>query len=125
MSQITVSVTETPIDVVLDDSGTISVNLSPTTVVVEASTTGPQGPSGLQGLAGIQGATGEAPIVSYVYNQSNTSDTWEITHNLGWYPNVTVVDSAGSIVEGEIEYPSSSAIRLLFAYAFSGNAYLS
>ena len=40
--------------------------------------------------------------VSSVYSQGAASNSWAITHNLGFYPNVTVVDSGGSIVEGEI-----------------------
>jgi hypothetical protein len=50
---------------------------------------------------------------------------WEIDHNLGWYPNITVIDSAGSIVEGEISYTNENSLVLSFASAFSGNAYLS
>jgi hypothetical protein len=55
------------------------------------------------------------PSVAYYHTQGTSSAVWVITHNLGWYPNVTVQDSGGSIVEGEIT----------FTGAFSGKAYLS
>ena len=58
MSEILVSIQETPIDVTVDESGNISAKLSPTTVVVESSTTGPQGGAGVQGLTGVQGFGG-------------------------------------------------------------------
>lgn len=125
MSAITVEVTETPIEVTTDGSGEIVVTLNPTTISVEASTTGPQGPSGIQGTVGIQGPAGTSQVIYYHHIQASTSNTWEINHNLGWYPNVTVVDSAGTVVEGEIEYLSIYGLRLIFSSGFSGNAYLS
>lgn len=62
---------------------------------------------------------------SYVYNQSADSDTWIINHNLGYNPNVTVQDSAGTTVIGEIEYNTINKLTLKFSTAFSGTAYLS
>jgi hypothetical protein len=40
-------------------------------------------------------------------------------------PNVTVQDSAGNIVEGEIAYTNTNSLTVSFASAFSGKAYLS
>ena len=65
------------------------------------------------------------PSVAYHHTQGTSSAVWTITHNLGWYPNVTVQDSGGSIVEGEISYTSSNALTVTFSGAFSGDAYLS
>ena len=65
------------------------------------------------------------PAVAYHHTQGTSSAVWVITHNLGWYPNVTVQDSGGSIVEGEISYTSSNALTVTFSGAFSGDAYLS
>jgi hypothetical protein len=48
-----------------------------------------------------------------------------INHNLGFKPNVTVVDSAGNIVEGEITYTNSNSLTVSFQSAFSGYAYIS
>ena len=60
---------------------------------------------------------------SFVYVQATSSDIWEITHNLNKYPAVTVVDSGGSVVIGEIVYIDKNNIRITFASAFSGKAY--
>jgi hypothetical protein len=48
-----------------------------------------------------------------------------ITHNLGFYPNVTIKDSSGDIVETGIEYSNTNQITLTMAQPFSGTAYLS
>jgi hypothetical protein len=66
-----------------------------------------------------------APAVAYHHVQGTSSATWTINHYLGWQPNVTVQDSGGSVVEGEISYTSVNALTVTFSGAFSGNAYLS
>jgi len=65
------------------------------------------------------------PQLGYIYYQNTPSDTWTISHNLTFHPNVTVVDSGGSVVEGEISYPSATTVVLTFRSGFSGRAYLS
>jgi hypothetical protein len=65
------------------------------------------------------------PSVAFNYTQMSPSASWRIKHNLNFHPNVTVVDSAGTIVEGEIQYVDQNNLVLNFQSAFSGNAYLS
>lgn len=90
---------------------------------------GPEGPQGVQGPQGIQGPQGPqgepSGPVSYTHTQYSSSAVWSITHNLGYNPNVTVSDSAGTIIEGAIAYPTSNTIVLSFSSAFAGTAYLS
>ena len=101
---------------------------------------GVQGTIGVQGVAGIGGAavdsTDDVPEgvtnlyykverVSYTHVQGVASASWVITHNLHFYPNLTVQDSAGNIVEGEISYTNSDSLTVTFSTAFSGEAYLS
>jgi len=87
---------------------------------------GIQGTQGLQGSYGVQGATGTSlHNISYTYTQATPSATWTINHNLGYNPNLTVQDSAGTIVEGEISYTNSNSLTVTFSAAFSGYAYLS
>lgn len=61
---------------------------------------------------------------TYTYNQQVASDTWEITHNLGRYPSVTIVDSAGTVVIGEVTYIDTNTVSVGFNGIFSGTAYL-
>lgn len=81
----------------------------------------------INGVILVGNKTGaELGIISdkeFVYNQVTSSDIWEITHNLNKYPAVTVVDSGGSVVIGEIVYIDKNNVRITFTSAFSGKAY--
>jgi len=59
-----------------------------------------------------------------VYIQGAASSTWTITHDLGGYPSVTVVNSTGTVVVGTVTYNSTSEIQIEFTAPFSGTAYL-
>lgn len=61
---------------------------------------------------------------TFTFTQNTAADVWEIEHNLNRYPSVTVVDSAGSVVVGDVQYLDSNNIRCYFRGAFSGTAYL-
>ena len=64
-------------------------------------------------------------MVAYEFVQGVASAVWTITHPLSFIPNVLVVDSTGSQVEGDVVYTSDDTITLTFSGAFSGKAYLS
>jgi RNA:NAD 2'-phosphotransferase (TPT1/KptA family) len=59
----------------------------------------------------------------YVHLQNTPSASWTVTHNLNKRPAVVVVDSAESVVIGEVTYNSDNQVTLTFAGAFSGKAY--
>lgn len=61
---------------------------------------------------------------TYVHTQGTASDIWTIVHNLNKYPSVTVVDSAHTVVIGEVRYDSLDQVTVLFAATFSGMATL-
>ena len=66
---------------------------------------------------------------TFTHNQTSTSATWTITHNLNKYPSVMVIDSADTVVQGTIVYNSSNQLTITFfeesdALAFQGKAYL-
>ena len=60
----------------------------------------------------------------YVEDFSLATATWVINHNLGKYPSVSTVDSAGSIINGAITYNNENKITVVFTSATSGKAYL-
>lgn len=60
----------------------------------------------------------------YVHIQNVASALWEITHNLGTFPSVTVIDSGNSEVEGAITYIGPNVINVEFSAPFGGKAYL-
>ncbi len=78
-----------------------------------------QGPQGIPGEQGIPGTGGD---LNYVHTQSIALAVWDVTHNLGKYPATTVVDSAGTIVQGDVQYPSANRAVLTFSGEFSGFA---
>ena len=61
---------------------------------------------------------------NYVHLQGPPATSWNITHNLGKYPAVSVVDSSDRIVVGEIEYIDTNNVVLTFSSAFAGKAFL-
>lgn len=58
----------------------------------------------------------------YMHIQTVASDNWKVVHNLRKYPAVTVTDSAGSVVEGEIKYIDENNVEIKFNGSFSGKA---
>ena len=60
----------------------------------------------------------------HIHTQGTPSTTWTITHALGGYPSVSVVDSARTVVFGEVNYLSTTQVVVNFSSAFSGYAYL-
>lgn len=117
--------------------GTVGVGTQGTQGTTGVGTQGTQGTAGLQGIGGAtldttddltEGITNQyftINRVAYEHTQGSVSDSWTIPHNLGFKPNVTVVDSGGTIYEGEITYTNSNSLTVSFSVAFSGKAYLS
>lgn len=85
---------------------------------------GPPGPQGDPGAPGAPGPTGTSGG-SYTHVQGATSDTWVVVHNLGYVPSVTVIDSGGTAVVGDVTHDSLNQFTVRFAVAFSGTAYAS
>lgn len=119
--RVTVEVIENPI--VLDvNEENVLVSVTEQPVEVTIGFAGPQGPKG------DQGDPGEVQFedLSYVHTQNAPSSSWSVTHGLGFIPNVTVIDSAGSVVEGSYSYSEDgNTVTLSFSSPFSGKAYLS
>lgn len=61
----------------------------------------------------------------YTHTQGPASATWTIPHNLSFKPNVTVEDSGGGIIEGDVVYTDNNNLTITFTVASSGKAYLS
>lgn len=59
----------------------------------------------------------------YAHTQGASSASWVVNHNLNKFPSVTVVDSAGTAVVGQVDYGSENQVTLTFKASFSGKAY--
>ena len=62
---------------------------------------------------------------TYVHNQDIASNSWAINHNLDYYPNVSIVDSAKTTVVGDVQYIDTNNLVINFTDPFAGKAYLS
>jgi hypothetical protein len=63
--------------------------------------------------------------ISFRFEQQTTVNTWDITHNLGFRPNVSVLDYGQNNIECDIEHVNENELQLHFSEATSGYAYLS
>ena len=62
--------------------------------------------------------------LSFTYVQGVASTTWNIEHNLGKFPSITVIDTANTVVTGEYTYNDINNVTLTFSAGFAGKAYL-
>lgn len=60
----------------------------------------------------------------FVHTQNSPSEIWLITHDLGGQPSIVIVDSAKTVVIGEVSYINGEEIEVRFSSPFSGFAYL-
>jgi hypothetical protein len=74
------------------------------------------------GVGTVWGDSPQAP--TFVFTQNATATTWNIQHNLGKFPSITVIDSGNTVVTGEYTYIDNNNVQLNFSAAFSGKAYL-
>ena len=61
---------------------------------------------------------------SFAYTQAVAEDTWNIQHNMGKFPSITVIDTANTVVTGQYTYIDNNNVTLNFSAAFAGKAYL-
>jgi len=112
-----VQVIENPVQVTVDKELTY-IDAGEQKVIVELGTSGPQGPKGDPGEVRYED-------LSYIHNQGTASSEWIIEHGLRFIPSITVVDSAGTVVEGSYNYPDENTVVITFSSEFAGKAYLS
>lgn len=95
-------------------------SISKTEIINEMLITDSTGEMKWTPYAPLMGASSDK---NYVHNQNVSSTVWVVTHNLGKYASVSVVDSAGTVVIGQVDYNSLNEITLTFKASFSGKAY--
>jgi hypothetical protein len=75
-----------------------------------------------QNFTTINNSTGQQILT---YTQSGPSTTWSITHNLGYNPNVTTVDTHDNVIEGEVDYVTDGvSLTIKFNVPLAGKAFL-
>jgi hypothetical protein len=138
----TVEVTKTPNKyVTVTQKKNVSVVTAPTTEVLEVHDPGVAGPANVLAVGTVTVGsaavtiTGTAPSqtlnfvlpagASYIHTQSASASTWTISHNLGFFPSVNVVDNGGNMVIGDVLYITENQVSISFSASFGGKAYFS
>ena len=121
----TISTVSKPLEGVLEvhDPGVAG---PPNTLAIGTVTSGPAPVVTITGAAPTQTLNFVLPVGgNYTHNQITASSTWTITHNLGFFPAVSIVDSGGNYVIGDVNYVSQNVVTVSFNASFGGKAYLS
>lgn len=110
-----------------DVAATISINQVTATTgpaAVGATITGSQGPQGEPGPAGATDYNDltNKPALSFSHPFTNSASV-VVTHNLNRYPSVTVVDTAGDEVIGNVKYDSLNQLTVTFSSATGGTVF--
>jgi hypothetical protein len=63
-------------------------------------------------------------VPTFVFTQGAPATVWNIQHNLGKFPSVSVVNNNDLLMNGEITYIDNNNITCNFSAAFAGKAYL-
>ena len=61
---------------------------------------------------------------TFEFTQGVPAVTWNIQHNLGKFPSITVIDTADTVVTGQYTYIDNNNVTLTFSAGFAGKAYL-
>ena len=69
-----------------------------------------------------KGQTDKNFVSNNISVTANTAQT--INHNLGKFPSVTIVDSAGSHVFGDIQHVNTNSFTITFTSSFTGKVYV-
>lgn len=138
----TVEVTKTPNKyVTVTQKKNVSVVTEPATDVLEVHDAGVAGPANVLSVGTVTTGTAAVTITgtppaqtlnfvlpvgaSYVHTQSVSASTWTISHNMGFFPSVSVVDNGGNMVIGDVSYITENQVSISFSASFGGKAYFS
>ena len=138
----TVEVTKTPNKyVTVTQKKNVSVVTEPADQVLEVHDQGVAGPANVLSVGTVTAGTAAVTITgtppaqvlnfvlpvgaSYVHTQSVSASTWTISHNMGFFPSVSVVDNGGNMVIGDVLYITENQVSISFSASFGGKAYFS
>lgn len=61
---------------------------------------------------------------TFVFTQGVPATTWNIQHDLGKFPSVSVINNNNVVINGEVIYIDNNNVQLNFSAGFTGKAYL-
>ena len=63
-------------------------------------------------------------VPTFVFTQGAPATVWNIQHNLGKFPSVSVINNNNVVINGEVTYIDNNNVQLNFSAGFTGKAYL-
>lgn len=75
------------------------------------------------GTATPDTGTGTGGDKHHLHSQATPESVWLVQHNLGKNPAVTIVDSGGTEVMGEVVHNSNLQLEIRFSAVFAGTVY--
>ena len=63
-------------------------------------------------------------VPTFVFDQAAPATVWNIQHNLGKFPSVSVINNNNVVINGEVTYIDNNNVQLNFSAGFTGKAYL-
>ena len=61
---------------------------------------------------------------TFVFTQGVPATVWNIQHNLGKFPSVSVINNNNIVINGEVTYIDNNNVQINFSAGFTGKAYL-
>lgn len=72
----------------------------------------------------LQGPPGPPGGGTYMHAQNDPAAVWNVAHNMGRYPSVTVVDSNFEEIYPDVKYLDSNVIRVTHGAAITGLVFI-
>jgi len=63
-------------------------------------------------------------VPTFIFTQGVPATVWNIQHNLGKFPSVSVINNNNIVINGEVTYIDNNNVQLNFSAGFTGKAYL-
>lgn len=98
------------------DQTTITGNAGSATVL--------QTPRTINGVAFDGSANISVPGSGFRYEQLVASASWAISHGMNKYPSVSIIDSSGASIVGDVSWVDLNNVTINFSGAIAGEAYL-
>jgi hypothetical protein len=76
-----------------------------------------------RGVPGPPGPPGPGGGSTYTHTQAIPLAVWTAAHNLGRYPSVSVVDTLGRQVFGDVTWVDENIVQITHGSAIAGKAY--
>jgi hypothetical protein len=73
-------------------------------------------------VGNIRGAPGTPGGSQFVHNQISAAATWNVDHNLGYFPHITIIMDDGTIVGADVDHTNINSAVITFPTPYTGKA---